>query len=141
VSGGVPTVLELAGEYCDDGKRPDGMSLIPWPWILPLLWDFTCSCTVVFCRVSGKIWKYSCLIPSLYFSPICVKTLGAWGSCARSLVRQISPWVMEQSGDNRATQFLIQKVAIDVQRGNAASVMATISSTQDWAEFAFLPSL
>ena len=45
---------------------------------------------------------------------------------------------MEQSGDNRATQFLIQKVAIDVQRGNAASVMATIPSSQDWAEFASL---
>ena len=38
---------------------------------------------------------------------------------------------MEQSGDIRATQSLIQKVAIDVQRGNAASVMVTIRSTQD----------
>jgi len=27
---------------------------------------------------------------------------------------------MEQIGDNRTTQFLIQKIAIDVQRGNAA---------------------
>ena len=47
----------------------------------------------------------------------------------------------DQSGDNRATQFLIQKVAIDVQRGNAASVMATIPSSQDWAEFASLPTV
>ena len=44
---------------------------------------------------------------------------------------------MEQSGDNRGTQ----KIAIDVQRGNAASVMATIPSSQDWAEFAFLPTV
>ena len=48
---------------------------------------------------------------------------------------------MEQSGDNRATQFLIQKVAIDVQRDNVASVMATILSSQDWAEFASLPTV
>ena len=48
---------------------------------------------------------------------------------------------MEQSGDNRVTQFLIQKVAIDVQRGNAASVMATIPSSQDWEEFASLPTV
>jgi len=27
---------------------------------------------------------------------------------------------MGQTGDNMATQFLIQKIAIDVQRGNAA---------------------
>ena len=42
-------------------------------------------------------------------------------------------------GDNRALQFSIQKIAIDVQRGNAASVMATIPPSQDWAEFVFLP--
>jgi len=74
---------------------------------------------------------------------------------------------MEQSGDNRGTQFLVVvksfivqckglaiaidvpgplspwsieslvPIAIDVQRGNAASVMATI---QGWAEFAFMPT-
>ena len=33
---------------------------------------------------------------------------------------------MEQSGNNRATHFLIQKIAFDVQHGNVASVMATI---------------
>ena len=43
---------------------------------------------------------------------------------------------MGQSDDNRATQFLIQKVAINVKRGNAASMMETIPSKQDWAEFA-----
>ena len=48
---------------------------------------------------------------------------------------------MEQSGDNRATQFLIQNVAIDVQRDNATSVMATIPSSQNWAEIAPLPTV
>ena len=48
---------------------------------------------------------------------------------------------MEQSGDNRATQFLIQKVAIDVQCDNAASVMTTIPSSQDQAQFASLPTV
>ena len=32
VSGGVPAVLEPVGVCRDDGKRPDGMSLIPWSW-------------------------------------------------------------------------------------------------------------
>ena len=82
--------------------------------------------------------KYSSLIPSFHFSPLCVETLGAWGSCACSLVRRIGSRVMEQLGNNTATQFLIQKVAIDVQRGNATSVMATIPSSQD---FASLPTV
>ena len=33
---------------------------------------------------------------------------------------------MEQSGNNRANHFLIQKITFDVQHGNAASVMAMI---------------
>ena len=36
VSGGVPAVLEPVGVCRDDGKRPDGMSLIPWRRGLPL---------------------------------------------------------------------------------------------------------
>ena len=44
-------------------------------------------------------------------------------------------------GDNKASTFLIQKIAIDVQQGNAASVMATIPSSQDWAEFISLPTI
>ena len=46
VSGGVPVVLEPVGLCCDDGKKPDGMSLIPWLRGLPLLWDFTCCDTL-----------------------------------------------------------------------------------------------
>ena len=105
------------------------MSLIPWSWGLPLLWDFTCLDTLapsnlsssasdasrlVNSAESAKFRKYSSLIPLFHFSPLCVETLGAWGSYTSSLVRRIGFQVMEQSGDNRATQFLIQKVAIDV---------------------------
>ena len=108
----------------------------PWPHLIYLL-----LLVVPAGRQSAKFRKYSSLTPSFHFSPVCVETLGAWGSCARSLVRRIGSRVMEQSGDNRATQVLIQKVAIEVQRGNAASVMATIPSSEDWAEFASLPTV
>ena len=150
VSGGVPALLEPVGVCRNDGKRPDGMSLIPWSRGLPLLWDFTCSDTLAPSNLSTSASgasrlansAESALIPSFHFSPLCVETLGAWGSCACSLVRRIGSRVMEQSGDNRATQFLIQKVVIEVQRGNAASVMATIpASSRDWAEFASLPTV
>ena len=46
VSGVVPAVLKPIGVCRDDGKRPDGMSLIPWWRGLPFLWDFTCSDTL-----------------------------------------------------------------------------------------------
>ena len=44
VSGGIPAVLEPVGVAREDGKRPDGMSLIPWEE--GLLWDFTYSDTM-----------------------------------------------------------------------------------------------
>ena len=155
MSGGVPAVLEPVGVNHDDGKRPDGMSLIPWQKGLPLLWDFTCCDTLAPSNLStssggssrlansaesAKLRKYSKLTSSFLFSSLCVETLGTWASGARSLVRRIGSRVMEQTGDNRATQFLIQKISLDVQRGNAVSVMATIPSSQDWAEFASLPT-
>jgi len=37
VSGGVPAVLVPVGVCRDDGKKPDGMPLIPWWRGLPLL--------------------------------------------------------------------------------------------------------
>ena len=79
---------------------------------------------------SAEIRKYSSLTPG-HFLLLPSNMCGCLGSCARSLVRRIGSQVMEQSGDNRATQLLIQKVAINVQLGNVASVLAMIPSTQD----------
>jgi len=31
---------------CNDGKRPNEMTLILWRRIFPLVWDFTCSDTL-----------------------------------------------------------------------------------------------
>ena len=166
VSGGVPAVLEPVGVCRDDSKRPDGMSLIPWRRGLLLLWDFTCSDTLApshlatSVRGAGRLAdssealkrrkadssealkrrKYSSLTVTFHF-PLCVETLGAWGSSARELIRRIGSRVMERTGDVRATQFLIQHVSLDVQRGNVASVMATIPPSSDWAEFISLPPL
>ena len=79
------------------------------------LWDFTCSDTFALSNVStssggasrlansaeiAKLRKYVTLTTSFHFSPLCVETLGAWGSCAHLLVRRIGSLVMEQTGDN-----------------------------------------
>jgi len=92
------------------------MSLIPWKEGLPLLWDFTCSDTLApssrgasrleNSAESAKFKKYSSLTTIFHISLLCVETLGAWGSSARSLVQQIGSQIMEQTGDDRALQFL-----------------------------------
>ncbi|XP_059054676.1 coagulation factor IX-like [Achroia grisella] len=42
----IPSLLEPTGIARDDGKRPDGMSLIPWKMGRVLVWDATCADTL-----------------------------------------------------------------------------------------------
>ena len=46
-SAGVPAVLEPNSLVRDDGKRPDGMTLLPWKVGRPLVWDATSVDTLV----------------------------------------------------------------------------------------------
>lgn len=46
VSAGVPAIREPPETVREDGKRPDGLTLIPWSVGKCLLWDATCGDTV-----------------------------------------------------------------------------------------------
>lgn len=48
ISAGVPCVLEPPGLSRSDGKRPDGLTLIPWQRGRCLVWDATCVNTYRF---------------------------------------------------------------------------------------------
>jgi len=41
----VPSIREPIGCSRDGGKRPDGLTLVPWKRGKPLVWDFTCRNT------------------------------------------------------------------------------------------------
>ena len=130
------------------------MTLIPWENGQALLWDFTSSDTLAPSNlmtasrnVAGvasaaqqlKHRKYASLSSSYIFYPVCIETLGVWDEFAKALIYKIGARVCENTGDPRATSFLVQRLAIDVQRGNAASVMATLPSSKSWDEMGVLP--
>src|SRR5450631_1253865 len=54
VSHGVPAILTPSGLCREDGKRPDGVSLIPWREGKPLLWDITCVDTFAKSHLSSS---------------------------------------------------------------------------------------
>ncbi|CAH2262710.1 jg11285 [Pararge aegeria aegeria] len=109
----VRAVLEPIGLARSDGKRPDGMTLIPWMLGKSLVWDATCVDTLAASHIQAtssmvgaaatsaeqaKRRKYENLDSSFIFVPFGVETLGPWG----------------QSGD------------LAIQRGNAASILGTV---------------
>ncbi|CAK9302592.1 unnamed protein product [Gordionus sp. m RMFG-2023] len=83
-SAGIPSRLEPTGIFRSDGKRPDGMSLIPWSRGQLLVWDFTCidpnapsnhNVDALALAETRKTIKYSSIDPSFLFIPIACSTL------------------------------------------------------------------
>jgi len=54
VSAGIPVTKEPNGLSRSDGKRPDGLTLVPWKEGKPLTWDSTVVCTVTDSYVRGS---------------------------------------------------------------------------------------
>ena len=60
------------------------------------------------------------------FVPFAVETLGVLGSEARAFLRDLACRLTSSTNDQQSHQFLLQRVAVTIQRGNAAAVLGTI---------------
>ena len=145
ISAEIPSVLEPPGTSRDDGKRPDGMTLIPWDSGKPLLWDFTCVDTTAASHLNStaacagaaavsvesiKNAKYKDTTKQYRFMPVAVETFGAWGPQGLRLIKQIGSKISKLTGESRSTSFLFQRISVAVQRGNAASIYGTFPASQ-----------
>ena len=75
---------------------------------------------------SKKLSKYAHLESTHHFVPVAVETLGALGPEASSLLKEIARRISLARGEERAHEFLLQRVAVAIQRGNAASVLGSM---------------
>lgn len=137
----VPSILEPAGMARDDGKRPDGVTLVPWKLGRALVWDATCVDTFAQSHIQAtslnagaaadqaqilKRRKYSTLLKDYEFAALAVETLGPWSADTKTFIKALSSRLVDASGDPRAGVYLSQRIALAVQRGNAASVLGTL---------------
>jgi hypothetical protein len=137
----VPTLLEPPGMFRSDGKRADGLTLRPWSKGKCLVWDATCVDTLCKSYLSStshtagaaaakaekkKKDLYSNLPNQYIFCPFAVETLGTFGEEALQLVSELGGRLRSTTGDAREKTWLIQRISVAIQRGNAASVLATI---------------
>lgn len=143
---GFPNMREPPGLYRDDGRRPDGMTLIPFEKGQPLVWDGTVTDSLKPSIVghgasqpgyaatqaeTAKIRKYQTIRRTHSFSPVAFETLGGPGLLTKQLLLKISNLLIKATGDTRAGNFFLQRLSLDVQRGNAAAVLGTMA---EWNE-------
>jgi hypothetical protein len=137
----VNSTLEPNGLSRDDGKRPDGMTLVPWIKGQPLVWDVTVVDTLAdsyvlkSSEVAGfaaemackrKHSKYSSIISSNYvFKGLAFETLGPWCKEAIDFINVIGNRLIAESGDLKSKKFLFERISLAIQRGNAASIRGT----------------
>ena len=134
ISAGIPASKEPAGLCTRDGKRPDGLSLIPWQNGKPLAWDVTVGATLAesyveaAARESGavaeqaaqrKVEKYRDAFPNYCFQPIAVENLGAMNSSAVDFINTLGRRISSVSGEDKESAFLFQRISITIQRFNS----------------------
>jgi len=87
----IPNTKEPQGLCRSDGKRPDGLTLVPWQSGKPLIWDVIVVCPLAESYVAlaaqnpsaatemaawNKTAKYAGLTTDYHFQPIAVESLG-----------------------------------------------------------------
>ena len=131
----LPSTLEPRGIARSDGKRPDGMTLVPWFRGQCVVWDFTCVDSLPRSRTGipshaateaekRKVLKYSETSRSHIFTPIACCTLGSWGEASLKFLRALGKRLISTSGDRRAGCFLRQRLSVAIARGNATSILS-----------------
>ena len=145
-SAGIPNILQPPGISRDDGKRPDGMTLIPWSRGKSLLWDVTVRDTLAKSYLSISSSKagsvadqaerkkhnhYVSLKENYLFKPIAFESMGSCGPETKDFLVSLGKRMKSASGECRSLDYLLQKVSISIQRRNAACVLGTFEKRVD----------
>ena len=120
--------------FRSDGKRPDGLTLVPWSSGKALCWDVTVTCPLADSYISAaaresgaaaeiaasrKEEKYADLDGRYILEPIAIDTLGVLKTSARQLLCNLGRKIFEHTGEVRETSFLFQRCSVLVQRFSA----------------------
>jgi len=125
-SAGIPVAKEPSGLSRNDGKRPDGLTLVPWQNGKALTWDVTVATTLANSYLthssnwagsaaelsaSKKVDKYSSL-PSVYmFQPIALEILDPVSSTAEQFINEVGRRISVFSGEPKKRLFLWQRLS------------------------------
>ena len=130
----VPAVKEPAGLLRSDGKRPDGLTQIPWQAGKCMTWDVTVTDTLAESYLlatsssaggaaegaaNRKEMKYQSITDTHTFIPLAFETFGPINSKGLVFFNQLGRRLAASTGDMRETAFLFQRLSLTIQRFNA----------------------
>ena len=72
--------------------------------------------------------KYARLSHSYFFQPVAVETSGSVGAESMAFLEDLGHRVKMAIGESQSFSFLLQRLAVAVQVGNAISVLGTLGS-------------
>ena len=87
---------------------------------------------------SRKSIKYSSLSALYRFIPIAIETLGVLGDEALSFFHDLGQRIAVATAEPRSFQFLMQRLSVAIQRGNAACIIGTVPSSAGWDELFYI---
>ena len=142
----IPTHKEPTGLIMQNGKRPNGTTLIPWSRGKALAWNVTIPDTYAASHLQStaleagraaihaadmKCTKFRELDATHIFVPIAIETAGTWDKQATELMEEICRRCTLETEDRKQTIYLYQRIAIAIQRGNALSFTHTFDIDAD----------
>jgi len=140
---GYSSTKEPVGLLRTDGKRPDGLTLIPWRAGRSLVWDVTVTDTLansyllITSRTAGaaagmavdrKAAKYTLLATVHHFVPLAFETMGPVCSAGLAFISSFGKNLSTVSSDARETSYLFQRLALTIQRFNAVAFRGTFNT-------------
>lgn len=140
----IPAIKEPQGLVRSDGKRPDGVTQIPWSEGKCVSWDVTVTDTLAASNVSiassaagsaaeaaacKKLQKYAEIMNSYTFVPIAFETLGPSNSAGTDFIDELGRRSHAVTGDQREKAFLWQRLSMALQRYNAVCFRGTFAQT------------
>lgn len=150
----IPSRKEPPGLFRDDGKRLDGMTLMPWSRGQMLVWDATCSDTLAVSYIhlssseSGKVAelaagnksrKYKRLLEQNYIIlSFAVETLRPCCWEAIKFIDKLGKMIYNATGEKNAKKYLKQRISLALQRSNAACMMATFDNSHALNEIYYI---
>ena len=127
------------------------ITVVPWKSGRLLVWDATCPDTfapsylpstasgvgaVAAAAEERKKRKYSHLDQCHLFVPVAIETTGVFGPETMEFLRELGRRLHLVSADHNSTTYLIQRLSVVAQRGNAASVLGSAGNMDRYDFFA-----